>query len=200
MQNRNRADQGFSLLEAVIVVGIVMVLGGLAVFQSLGSLQNYQVNSAQDAVVSQLRLARQLAISQRRYVRVQINTATTPASVTYTILPRAGSGDLPSAPVMAVLPDQTKFMQESGVPDTPMAFGTCSSAGVCIGGVAGGPPFMQFTSTGQFVDSTGVTTLNGTIFIGVPNKKPTARAITIMGGTGRVRPYTYVGGSTVWAQ
>ena len=91
-------------------------------------------------------------------------------------------------------------MQESGVPDTPMAFGTCSGSGVCIGNVAGGPAFMQFTSTGQLTDSTGVTTLNGTIFIGIPNQVSTARAVTVMGSTGRVRPYYYIGGTTAWTE
>jgi type II secretory pathway pseudopilin PulG len=200
MKKPNRVEQGFTLLEAVIVVGIMLMLGGLAVIQSFGSLQGYQANSAQDTVVSQLRVARQLAISQRRYVRVQFNTITTPPSLSYTILPRAGSADVATPAVTAILSSQTSFMQESGVPDTPMAFGTCSSAGICIGGVGGGPAFMQFTSTGQFTDSTGVNTLNGTIFIGVPNQPRTARAVTIMGGTGRVRPYSYVGGSTVWTE
>jgi len=59
---------------------------------------------------------------------------------------------------------------------------------------------MQFTSTGQFTDATGVAPLNGTVFIGVPSQVRTARAVTVMGSTGRVRPYTYVGGTTIWTE
>jgi type II secretory pathway pseudopilin PulG len=200
MRKTSQQEQGFTLLEAVIVIGIMFTLAGLAVVQSFGSMEGYQANSAQDVVVSQLRVARQLAISQRRNVQVQFDTISTPQTVSYKILPRTGSGDPVLAPVTVVLPRQTSYTQESGVPDTPMGFGTCSAAGICIGGVAGGPVFMEFTSSGQFTDSTGLNTLNGTIFVGVPNKKATARAVTVMGGTGRVRPYTYVGGTTGWAE
>jgi type II secretory pathway pseudopilin PulG len=199
MRKSNRQARGFSLLEAAVVVGIMMMLAGLAVIQSFGSLEGYQANSAQDTVVGQLRVARQLAISQRRNVQIQFTTAT-PPTVSYTILPRPGSGDPTLPAVAAILSSQTSFMQESGVPDTPMGFGTCSSSGICIGGVAGGPAFMQFTSSGQFTDATGVSPLNGTIFIGVPNQVRTARAVTIMGGTGRIRPYSYVGGTTIWTE
>lgn len=195
MKKKNQRESGFTLLEALIVIGIMFTLAGIAVVQSFGSLQGYQSNSAQDIVVSQLRVARQLAISQRRTVQVQFNTAATPQTISYTILPRPGSADPAQAPVVSTLPRQAAFTQESGVPDTPMAFGTCSSAGICIGGVSGGPAIMEFTSTGQFTDSTGVNTLNGTVFIGIPGQNKTARAVTVMGSTGRVRPYSWMGAS-----
>jgi len=191
MRKTNRRERGFTLLESVVVIAILMILMGIAVVQSFGSLEGYQVNSAQDIVVSQLRVARQLAISQRRFVTVTFNTGANPPSLTYQVQPRQGSGDAPVPAVTVTLPRQTKFTQE-GVADTPMGFGTCGgSNGVCIGGVGGGPAIMQFTSMGQFTDGTGVNTLNGTVFVGIPSQVPTARAVTIMGSTGRVRPYTY---------
>lgn len=200
MRKTKRRERGFTMLEMVLVIAIMMVLGGLAIIQSFGSFEAYQVNSAVDTVASQLRLARQLAISQRRNVQVQITTSS-PYSVSYTILPRPGSAD-PTQPTVSsiVSSKQVSFMQESGVPDTPMVFGTCSGSGVCIASVGGGPAFMQFTSTGQFTDSTGVNPINGTVFIGVPSQVATARAVTIMGSTGRVRPYYYVGGTTTWTE
>lgn len=200
MRKTRKRERGFTMLEMVLVIAIIFILAGLAIIQSFGSLESYQANSALDTVASQLRLARQLAISQRRNVQVQITTSA-PFSVSYTILPRPGSADPTQAAVTSIVSSkQISFTQESGVPDTPMAFGTCSGSGVCIASVAGGPAFMQFTSTGQFTDSTGVNPLNGTVFIGVPNQVSTARAVTIMGGTGRVRPYYYIGGTTSWTE
>src|ERR1700752_427481 len=75
MRKTKRTEQGFSLLESVVVIGIMMVLMGVAVVQSFGSLESYQANAASDVGVSQLRVARQLAITQRRVVQLWIDNA-----------------------------------------------------------------------------------------------------------------------------
>ncbi len=203
MKKINRDEHGFTLLEAVMVVGIMMILMGIAVIRSFGSFESYQVNSAQDTVVSQLRVARQLAIAQRRVVQVFIDTA--PESdgryhVAYQIQPAPGTGEALSPKVSVPMPGSAQFILETGVPDTPMAFG--NSAAVFIGNppVNGGPPIMQFNPTGTFTDSTGTNLIYGTIFIGVLNEITSARAVTIMGGTGRVRAYAYAGGGIGWQE
>lgn len=200
MRKTNR-EQGFSLLEAMVVCGIMMTLAAFAMLQSFGSMESYRANAAMDVVISQLRVARQLAISQRRIVTLTINTATTPQTITYQVIANAGDTVIPK-PATVSIPPQISFTQV-GEPDTPMAFGTCGGAtGVCVGGIIGGPPVMEFTSVGQFTDSTGVNTQNGTFFLATPGQLPTARAVTIMGSTGRVRSYAYIGGSgsTSWTE
>jgi prepilin-type N-terminal cleavage/methylation domain-containing protein len=204
MRKENRNERGFTLLESVIVIAIMMVLMGVAVIQSFGSLSSYQANSAEDIVVSQLRVARQLAISQRRTVQIWIDTAPETDGryhIAYQVL-SAGTftTETNAAKVSVPLPGSTQFILETGVPDTPMKFG--NNAPVYIGNppVSGGPPVMQFNSTGTFTDSTGVTLLYGTIFIGITGEVGSARAVTIMGGTGRVRGYSYVGGATGWQE
>jgi len=204
MRKTNRIERGFSLLETVVVLGIMAVLMGIAVVQSFGTTESYQVNSAQDVVVSQLRVARQLAITQRRIVQVWIDS-TPEADGRYHVkyqIQSAGSQTTETAgPLVNVpLPGQAQILLEPGVPDTPMAFG--NTAAIYLGNppVSGGPPIMQFNPTGTFTDNTGITLIYGTIFLGIPNKAATARAITIMGGTGRVRAYTYAGGTTGWQE
>jgi len=74
MRKANRNERGFSLLETLVVISIMTVLAGFAIVQSFGSTESYQVNTASDVVVSQLRVARQLAISNRRIVRIWIDS------------------------------------------------------------------------------------------------------------------------------
>jgi prepilin-type N-terminal cleavage/methylation domain-containing protein len=198
MRYTRRNQKGFSLIETVVAVGIISVLAAITVYQSFGTMESYEANTALDSVISQLRVARQIAISQRRPVQVFV----TPISTDHNLPSVSYSTDTTGAGLLGantggfapggntVLPRQTQFMLETNVPDTPMAFGMCGP--VCIGGVNGGPATMYFTPTGQFSqDTAGVLPLNGTIFIGIPNRADTARAVTILGGTGRVRPYTY---------
>ena len=137
---------------------------------------------------------------QSRYVQITFDFGVSPQAISYQVLPRQGSGDIPGPLVTLALPQRVQFMQEAGMPDTPMNFGNFSGAsGVCIAGVPDGPAFMEFTSTGQFTDNTGVNVINGTVFVGIPNQPGTARAITIMGGTGRIRPYIS-NGSSGWRE
>lgn len=203
MRKTIRSERGFSMLETVVVVSIMLVLTSLAIVQSFGSTESYQVNSASNVVVSQLRTARELAIANRRVVQVWIDSA--PESdgryhVAYQQQPAPGTNEVAGTKVSVPIPAISQFVLETGVPDTPMAFG--NSAAVYIGNppIAGGPPIMQFNPTGTFTDNTGNSLLYGTVFIGIPNKTPTARAVTIMGGTGRVRAYNYEGGGLGWQE
>jgi type II secretory pathway pseudopilin PulG len=208
MSYKNRKEQGFTLVETLIVMGVMFILAGITIIKSFGTMESYQANSAMDVVIGQLRVARQLAISQRRAVLVSFNVNSSPQTVSYQIQARPNvNGDIAGPVITMPLPQNTQFVTETGVPDTPMGFGTCSSASpVCIGGITCCPPTMYFSSTGQFsADEFGTTVYNGNIFIGIPNQPATARAVTIMGSTGRVRPYTFIGpvngtSSQVWIE
>ena len=199
MRRTKKQQNGFTLLESVVVLGIMMVMMSFAIFKSTSIMPNYKADSAQDVVVSALRQARQLAITERRDVQVSFDQSFSgPGQVqhiNYQVV--AILGDQPQPQVSVALPSGTQFVLE-GVPDTPMGFG--NNAAIYIGSngamVGGGPPIMKFRSTGSFTDSV-YSPLNGTIFVGVPNQAFTARAVTIFGGTGRVRPYTWTGSTWV---
>jgi type II secretory pathway pseudopilin PulG len=196
MRRTKKQDNGFTLLESVVVLGIMMVMMSFAIFKSTNIMPNYKADGAQDVVVSTLRQARQLAITERRDVQVWIDQGFSgPDSVqhiNYQVVTIAG--DPPQALVSFGLPKQTQFVLE-GVADTPMGFG--NSNAVYIGNVSGGPAIMKFRSTGAFTDSL-YNPQNGTVFVGIPSQPFTARAVTIMGGTGRVRPYSWTG--TAWIE
>ena len=196
MRRTKSQTNGFSLLEAVVVIGLMMVMMSFAIFKSTNMMPNYKADTAQDVVVSALRQARQLGITQRRDVQVWVDQNLTGVDqvqhINYQVV--TIGGDTPQPVVSVALPQGAQLILEAGVPDTPMGFGNNNA--VYIGNVGGGPPVMKFRSTGAFTDPV-YSPLNGTIFIGVPGQAFTARAVTIMGGTGRVRPYTWTGATWI---
>jgi Tfp pilus assembly protein FimT len=199
MNRRNNQQMGFSLVEGLIAMFIIVLVVGMALIKTTVTLPNYKANAAADVVMSQLRLARQVAISQRRNVQVTIDQTFTGVDnaqhISFQILASQNGGTPPPAQTIQ-LPRGTQIVLESGVADTPMLFG--NSSAVCFGTSSGtcAAPTLVFTSTGSFTDGNN-SLLNGTIFVGVPNTPTSARAVTVMGGTGRIRSYTYTGSQWV---
>ena len=185
----NRSQRGFSVLEILTAVAIISVVLTMAVINYGNLLPNMKANSAMDQCLYQLRSAREKAIAHRIQVQVQFvgtnqlkmteiwQVGTAPAPVTYTF--EGGA----------------QFVTFTGIPDTPMAFGNASP--IYFESQAGGPPLMLFTTNGAFVDG-GNTLVNGTVFLGIPGKPMTSRAITILGATGRIREYHWDG--TQWQE
>lgn len=192
MRRTNNQESGLSLLEVVCVLGLMGTLLSFSIFRGMSTIYSYKANAAQDLVLSAFRQARLISITQRRDVQVWIVQAPTGPgqvqSINYQVVP---AGNEPQQqPVSFLLPQGTQMVLETGVPDTPMAFG--NSAPVYIGNVPGGPPIMEFHPTGEFTDSNN-SLLNGSVFIGVPGQSSTARAVTILGGIGCVDHFTWTG-------
>ena len=199
-----RRQRGFSLVELLVVVAIIFIASGMAIIGYVSQLDNNRANSAAYTISGALRAARQAAITNRRDVQVWIDQTFTGGDnvqhVNYQIQPKLGIAEPAHDIVSFELPTQTQYQVFAGVPDTPMAFG--NSAAVYINGQSGGPNTMAFASDGSFnnglASQAPASPISGTIFVGIPNKTNTARAVTIMGGTGRVRTYTWTG--TQWAE
>ena len=191
---------GFSMLETVVVIGIILIVLATALIQLQPSIQQFHANVARDQIQGALRQARELAISERRYVQVQFNVsppcppiAQVPACIALTRL--GGPGD-PTVLFALPIENSVQFMTFAGMPDTPDGFGVPGGGGIMFGGVVGGPNTMMYQSDGTFVNGAG-TTLNGTVFMGIPGIVSTARAVSVLGTTGRVRSYNGIGNA--WA-
>jgi hypothetical protein len=123
--------------------------------------------------------AREMAISQTRNIIVQV------ANDRITLL-RDEPG--PNVTLLRIVPLEydIKFKLYTGMPDTPDTFGAGSEDDF------GTATSVRFTSDGSLIDQLGVP-VNGTIFMGYLNNRQTARAVTIFGGTGRVRGFRWTG-------
>jgi Tfp pilus assembly protein FimT len=202
-----RAEQGFSLMEMVVVLGLAFTVMCFAVMNTIGSSQNARANSAMDTVISQLRQAREMAIAKRRNVQVQF---TAPNQIQLTVLTLPGEA-IPPALAPTYLNDNVKggltFTVFATVPDTPMGFGNSTAINLQQP-TGGGAWTCMFTTSGAFVgtaqsaatlyQATNNNPVNASIFLGVTGKTNTARAVTVFGATGRVRSYYWTG--TSWQE
>ena len=181
-----RSERGASLIELMLTVGVMAVVGSMGTAKMTGARRAMQSDSAMRAVMTELNTAREMAVTQRRNMEIQFlggnwvrivrheapGVATT---VLHSIALEGGAG----------------FSLTTGVPDTPDAFG--NGAAVAFGSAQ---TFM-FGTDGTLMDGSG-NPLNGTVFLAIPNTPLSARAVTVLGATGRVRGYKWYG--TGWTR
>jgi prepilin-type N-terminal cleavage/methylation domain-containing protein len=197
-KGRRHAERGMSLIELLLVMGIMGVVTAMAVVQTGPARNNARGDAAMRIVLAQLNQARELAISQRRYIRVTFDVALNQlivvredtAAATTTLSSIGFEGGAALSPVASI-----------PALDTPDAFGkTLSPSFKSVNGVfqsfssdnATGTQLAKFAPDGTLVDWNGRVT-NGTVFIGVTNVPTASRAVTVLGSTGRVRAFRWTG-------
>jgi hypothetical protein len=121
---------------------------------------------------------------------VSFDTTANTITLTQQNLP-AGSTVLSTIPIQA----PAQFVLTPGMSDTPDAFGDKSA--IYFEGLSGGPVGMGFQSDGTFIDGAG-NLVNGTVFLGISGVPSSARAITVLGATGKIRMYRAIGSG--WQQ
>ena len=99
-----------------------------------------------------------------------------------------------------------QFYVFPGLPDTPMGFGNTQP--INLSQPAGGGAWaVMFTTSGALVGTSALSgydlignsnPVNASIFLGIPSTTGSARAVTILGATGRVRTYSWDG--TQWRE
>lgn len=176
--NRHHKEAGFSLTEAVIVICLLSVVSGFAVLNVGEVLPAMSANAAMNQTVAQLRRGRELALAQRRNIELKFLGTKQIQLVRY---------EVPNGTTVLstiTLEGKNEFRLFSGTPDTPDGFGNGSAVSLS------GPASWMFLSNGILVDS-ATNPANGSIFLGQDQHPETARAITILGATGRIRNYKW---------
>lgn len=181
-QGRYASAAGFSAIEMVMVVGIIGLLASMAIFQMGQAQPGFKGDGGMRVAMAQLNTARELSITQRRQmqvlfvgtnqyqiVRQEINGTTTVIQTVY----------MEGGVVFAVV---------SGLGDTPDGFGVNATKPTDFNGATK----IFFNSDGTLIDQTGAP-VNGTIYLAFNGTPLSARAVTVLGGTGRIRAYRWNG-------
>jgi len=179
-----RRPHGFSLLEMMATISIMAIVGSMATASLVTARRAYQGDGAMRLVMSQLNTARELAITQRHNMEVQFVGGNW-----VRIVRHENAAGVTTLLSNVALESGAQFALTAGVPDTPDAFGATSP--IAFGAAA----TVMFTTDGTLIDSGG-SPINGTVFLSIQNQQESARAVTVLGSTGRVRGYKWVVGQT----
>jgi len=207
--------RGFSLLEMMIVVCVMMIVGGIGFMALQPVLKDGKTNQAFESAMMPLRVARQRAIAERKQYIVCYGIAA-PAGALTPVAPTAQSiqifrwdaGTALSAAVQVTavtLPIDFSFQVIPGVPNSaatvPDGFGIAGAALDFDQGVAGAiKNQVMFMPDGSAHDVNG--NLNsGILYVARNGDLYSSRAVTLYGATGRIRGWRLLNsGGPVWIQ
>ncbi len=196
-----RRTKGFSLIETLIVLSLMMIASAIFFMALQPALQDTRVTNAYNATLMTLRRAREQAIAERRTYVVTFSTAATPNTITIT---QAATGVVVAT---TTLPNDVFFRVEAGIPitlaTTPDHFGTGGTAIDFDQGVAGGAKnVICFNPDGSAQDINSNSN-NGVVYLARTGFLLSSRAITVWGSTGRLRGYRLYSnpaGGVIWRQ
>ncbi len=193
MTRQSAREDGFTLVEMMVVTALVGILTGVAVVQVTATRNMVKGDSAMRTVLANMNQAQMMAIQQRRYVRVQFDTTVHRISIV-----REETTGTTTTLGTAMFESGAQLTLTSGLPDTPDAFGNTAATSFynpvngTFASLVNTTQVVKFAPDGTLVDWNGNLT-NGTVFTAIPNQGPSARAVTVLGSTGRIRGYRWDG-------
>jgi Tfp pilus assembly protein FimT len=214
--NRDCGARGFSLLEMMIVICVLMIVGGIGFMALQPALKDAKVNQAFENAMMPLRVARQRAIAERKQYIVCYGIAAPAGALTPLGAPTAqsiqtfrwdaGTALSAATQITAItLPKDIQFQTIAGLPNgaatVPDGFGNATVALDFDQNVAGGiKNQVMFMPDGSAHDVNG--NLNsGILYVARNGDLYSSRAVTLYGATGRIRGWRLLNsGGPKWFQ
>jgi prepilin-type N-terminal cleavage/methylation domain-containing protein len=180
----SRKMRGFSLLEMAVALAILLIASAVALMAIQPTLKATRVTSAYNTTLNVMRQARDYAIGQRQIYYVTFTSNAAPVQDTITIT-QGISGQVIDT---VTLPSDVKFTTLPVFPNPGAdGFGTGGTAIDFDQGIAGGAKnVVYFQPDGTAADVLGNIN-NGVVYMARQNDPTNARALTLWGGTGRLR-------------
>jgi len=182
------------MIELTVVISLATIISVMAIISLQPAVLNAKCDAAMKQVVDQIRQAREYAIAHRRYVQISFPTVNNRPEIVITQMNTLTPGAGGVNPVLStvIIEGPAVYYVMPGVGDTPDAYG--NGGPIYFEGIVNGPVGgMLFQSDGEMVDGTTFLPINGSVFMGIAGTKPSARAITVLGTTGRVHAWKSTG-------
>jgi type II secretory pathway pseudopilin PulG len=201
--------RGFSLLEMMTVVSLVIVMAAVTFTAFVPVFNTQHVTSAYNSTLTTLRRARDQAATD---MRTYVVTFTAPGTITVQqSISATGTCQIPptgNVLVTTVLPPDVTFATQTGTPTsnttaptTPDMFGNAGFAIDFDQGYTPGSNTICFNPDGTATDALGNTN-NGVVYMSRTGDLYSSRAITLWGSTGRIRGWRLynLSGVNTWQQ
>jgi prepilin-type N-terminal cleavage/methylation domain-containing protein len=193
---RHRAS-GFSLIEMLTVVALIIVLASISFISFVPVMKQQRVTNAYNTTLSAMRQARDNAVSQRTSYSVTFSTTAQPNTITVSPTLVGGFQGAQNT-VVYELPMDVQFDAESALASTPApdSYGSGLRAidfGYTANGALGGAQTIYFCPDGSSQDAEGGAGAcagswdGGVVYIARAGDLMSSRAVTLWGGTGRIR-------------
>jgi prepilin-type N-terminal cleavage/methylation domain-containing protein len=184
---------GFTLIELMFVVLIVLVVSALSVIQVQSTLLNAKTDAALQITLGTMRRVHELAIDQRRVYRLSFLL---PRTIQTDLVTLDGLGNRTFLTVASIdLPQQTQFVALSGIPTaagtTPDGLGGGTNAIDLNVDNGGGGTQLYFQPDGRALD--GANRVNsGVVYLARPEDIFSSRAVSVLGSTGRSKSWRLI--------
>jgi len=197
-----RKMRGFSVVEMMIVVAIMMIVMGTAFIQIAPALKNAKAETALQTTLGQMRRAHELAVDRRQIYRVTFTAPRTIQLDRVDVDPTTGARTFVLQSTID-LPTDMSFSVVSGIPTAstkvPDGYGNGTIAIDFDRDFSGSGTDIYFQRDGRALDSSNRLN-NGLVYICRSGDFKSCKAVSLMGATGRVKGWRLNAAANGWIQ
>ena len=205
---RQRTVRGFTLAELLLVLAIGAIVTAIAVPQLISSRRLQRLASLPRQITSQLRLARQTAMSQRRATTFQYDDQNKQISIIVhatdgqTVLTDPNYPNTTGSSVLStfsltgfgITSSEISYGIPSGLPTNALGDGSTLSA------LSNNRVNITFQPDGSVINGQGQPVNFALFFYNSQTPKETASALSVLGSAGRIKIWRYSSNATKYIE